>query len=642
MVWSRSRVVRGAAAFAATLFAAGAAWSIPATPKVLPADRLAGHVEQLVGELAATDEAVRVAASRKLVELGPRAVPLLVKHLHHTNVDVTGRVRAALLQMAPPPAEARGGLELSAVAVGPRPRRGETVTFWLTVRNAGRAPVPLLVSNWTLALAAADARPPAGAQVRMDPRAPALAVQTLAPGAALGFLMDADPDAPGQTPERCVARLTLALAPAGHPPAVMRDGDEAFFLADTLTLTSQPVELVYASEETGGRESARLLAAWLEGNKVAEKELIEREDAADIIRLGLRRGTAAERWKVFQLLCKRPRREMTDAAVEFIGRWGPRGELPETAWAVYRFGKALRMKDRLAFFCRAAHARPYDRGLALVLAENFGCYYFTDELAAVSRILLLVPTGLLSPGQKDLLAWQLFANPDPGVHDPKRALEIIRGRIAEEPDDAHCQFILAMIEGRRREAHEIAEKADSANDLNSIAWSLATAGRPEAQDHELAVRTAKKAIDRAQPDQNQVHAIVDTLACAHARAGNYAEAAREMERAWNDQDADDDAREHYAERLVLFLGWALTDPKDRGSSPTGIAGTRARDALVARLKTATDRFLYDALVETLRASFPRDPAVEKAIEAAPRPPEPEPEPDDVERPYPPDDIDPDD
>ncbi len=637
MAYHCSPFVRAAMAFTATLLAAGAASSIPATPRVLPAERMARYVEQLVGELGDADEAVRAAAGRKLAALGASGVPFLVKHLHHTNMDVAGRVRAALLQMAPPAGEARGGLELSAVPIGPRPRKGEAVTFWLTVRNAGRAPISLLVSNWKLTLAAADAGPPAGGQARMDPRVAAFAVQPLDPGAAVGFLMDADPEDAGRAPERCVARLAAVPAPLA-PLAVVRDGDAAFILADTLTLTSQPVELAYAPEEMSDRELAQRLAACLEGKEGAEKELLEREDAAGAIRLGLRRGNAAERWKVFQLLCKRPRRDMADAAVEFIGRWGPRGELPEVAWSIYRFGKILRMKDRLAFFCRAAHARPYDRGLALVLAENFGCYYFADELAAVSRILLLVPQERLSPNHRDLLAWQLFANPDPAVHDPKRALEIIKGRIAEEPDDLHCQFLLAMMEGKRKEAREVAEKADSANDLNSIAWSLATAGRHEAQDNELAVRIARKAVDRAQPDQNQVHAIVDTLACTHARAGNYADAAREMERAWDGQDADDDAREHYAERMVLFLGWASTDPKDRADSATGIAGTRARDALVARLKTATDRHLYDALVETLRASFPRDPAVDKAIEDVPRPAEPEPEPDDAELPAPPPDM----
>ncbi|MCP5042280.1 MAG: hypothetical protein GY944_14735, partial [bacterium] len=65
--------------------------------------------------------------------------------------------------------------------------------------------------------------------------------------------------------------------------------------------------------------------------------------------------------------------------------------------------------------------------------------------------------------------------------------------------------------------------ADSSNTLNNYAWALATSPDPQARDGARAVEAARRAVELVGQRQP---AYLDTLAAAHAEAGEWAEAER--------------------------------------------------------------------------------------------------------------------
>lgn len=81
---------------------------------------------------------------------------------------------------------------------------------------------------------------------------------------------------------------------------------------------------------------------------------------------------------------------------------------------------------------------------------------------------------------------------------------------------------------------------------NSIAWLLATSPDPKLRDGKRAVELAKTAVALS---KNSAH-IIDTLAAAHAEAGDFAEAVRRQEEALRDPAFKNDATAR--ERLELY------------------------------------------------------------------------------------------
>ncbi|MFH1730831.1 MAG: hypothetical protein ABIF82_04165, partial [Planctomycetota bacterium] len=390
-----------------------------------------------------------------------------------------------------------------------------------------------------------------------------------------------------------------------------------------------PVTISYAPERKAPlTDYERLLRDWLKDDtpfgldgwgrpvddNARDKKMIAAEPDADALRRALRSGKAPHRWRAFHLVCRQARGEMAEDVVDFALRWGPGAEI---GFGVLRFGKAFPQEERLAFFYRVAMVR---RGIGYtgqVLASDYmSSVYFPDELAWITRVLLLEPAENLSRPQRRFVAWQLFANPNPEVHDAERALAIATKLAAERLADERDAFLLAMIKGRKDEARRVAAGIDDPGDCNNMAWTLAIAGRPEAQDNKLAVRLAQKGVDGLGEDDEELSSHIDTLACAYATAGDYDAAARLMQKAW-EVGTSDPAREIFARRLVRFIGMAKTDPKERRHSPNGIAGPKARDALLVKLESTDANEIRRAVAEVLKESFAGDPAVEKALKAEP-------------------------
>lgn len=631
------RIIVRAAVLALVLLAA--APESASGPRRRPTSRESSKraADRLVRRLLSDDPAVRKAAERTLTLMRARAVPLLVKHLHDRDTRLVRGVQDVLQKIEGTPGEAVEGLTLSAIPAGPAPAKGEAIALWLTVRNTTRSDI--FIFSWLMELAA---RPPGAAgaafekkEDEAEPRrfwAPKGETpgRKLAPGQSFGFVMDADPSDPA-----AAAKIAAHLKIYQVKPGVVDDDDVDFpenmrpFNIQPFEIVAAPVTISYAPErKVPLTDYERLLRDWLKDDtpfgldgwgvrvrdSARDKKMIAAKPDADALRRALRSGKTSHRWRAFHLICRQARGEMAEDVVDFALRWGPGAEI---GFGVLRFGKAFAQEERFAFFYRVAMVR---RGIGYTgqaLASDYmSSVYFPNELAWVTRMLLLEPAENLSRPQRHFVAWQLFANPNPEVHDAKRALAIATKLAAEPLANERDAFILAIMKGKKDEARRIAAGIDDPGDCNNMAWTLAIAGRPEAQDNKLAIRLAQKAVDGLDEDDEELAGHIDTLACAYATAGDYDAAARFMQKAL-EADASGPSREIFARRLVRFIGMAKTDPKERRQSPNGIAGAKARDALLAKLESTDANEIRRAVAEVLEESFAGDPVVEKALKAGP-------------------------
>jgi len=629
------RIIVRAAVLALVLLAA--APESASGPRRRPTSRESSKraADRLVRRLMSDDPAVRKAAERTLTLMRARAVPLLVKHLHDRDTRLVRGVQDVLQKIEGTPGEAVEGLTLSAIPAGPAPAKGEAITLWVTVRNAGNNDI--FVIPWMMELAA---RPPGAAGPAFEKEADEAERfwapkgetpgRKLAPGQSFGFLMDADP-----SDLAAAAKIAAHLKIYQVKPGVVDDDDVDVpenmrpFNVEPFEIVAAPVTISYAPErKVPLTDYERLLRDWLKDetsfgldgwgvrvrDSARDKKMIAAKPDADALRRALRSGKTSHRWRAFHLVCRQARGEMAEDVVDFALRWGPGDEI---GFGVLRFGKAFPQEERLAFFYRVAMVRRGIGYTAQALASDYmSSVYFPNELAWITRMLLLEPADDLTRSQRRFLTWQLFANPNPEVHDAKRALAIATELAAEPLADERERFILAMMKGKKDEARRIAARIDDPGDCNNMAWTLAIAGRPEAQDNKLAIRLAQKGVDGLDEDDEELAGHVDTLACAYATAGDYDAAARFMQKAW-EADASGPSREIFAHRLARFIGMAKTDPKARRHSPNGIAGAKARDALLAKLESTDAKEIRRAVVEVLKESFAGDPAVEKALKAGP-------------------------
>ena len=626
------RTIRVTAVALAILLAAGqAARAGPHSQPLSPAERARRHVEMLVRQLGSADPGVRAAAGRRLAQLGPRVAPFLVARFSRLDPRVARRVRAILTRMADRPGPTRNGLTLSAMPIG-RPQKGGAVLLWVTVRNATPHPVSLARDTWRLVVRRADAGGPAFKDTHFSTEpmfvlASGVPGWRLAPGDSAGYPMYADPADPNSTPGRVTASLR-AMLPKPAPPPHRFELPEGIrtIIYEPLELASAPFTLAYAPDPAAREQKLDgLIGAWLKNEPGAEEKLLAHADSSDALRRGLRRAKAAERCRVFTLMCNHPRPGLRDALIAFLGYSGPQEALDDAFGALRRYARLFSQRERLHFFYQVARARQYDPGFVSALASERGMYYYPEELARVARILLLLPPEARSASAKDFLAWQLFANPDPDLHDPVRALKLMTGLVTEHPDKPGYAFGLTLMQGKRDEARRIAERVEDGQELNHIAWRLATAGGLKPADRDLAIRLAQKAVGKADTEFAR-HAWTDTLACTYAAAGRYGAAARTMEKALELMPAGDETRECYADRLIRFLAVVHTDPDTRRKNPTGVGGRRARDLLLSKLKGTTDYWIQRAVCDVLRESFPDDLDVRRAIETKPKlhPPPPPP------------------
>lgn len=103
----------------------------------------------------------------------------------------------------------------------------------------------------------------------------------------------------------------------------------------------------------------------------------------------------------------------------------------------------------------------------------------------------------------------------------------------------------------------VEKNKDNAQPLNSIAWTVVDPELKQVPEHRLA-RVALDAARRAdEPTRRQPMALLDTLACAQYRAGDYKEAIATEEKAYKRLEAEVQDRTHpyfkqFQDRLEMF------------------------------------------------------------------------------------------
>jgi len=614
------------------------AWS---GPRGRPGGSRGGSsIVRLLRLLNSDEPAVRASAERRLAGLGDKALPALMKVLHGQDLGLVRAAQAALQKIAGKPGEPVSGVTLSALAVG-SPRKGDVVTLWISLRNASKRSVYVLPFGWELVARPPGAKGPAfEADEDVLPERPLYARKgkpfgrEVKPGESFSVLMDADPSDPAATPAKVVAHLRFYSGKRAPDHDEEELNAEAWEL-EQVELAAAPIGITYTPEpDAPANDYEKRLRRWMkaltligreggeggDGDAMDETDRLMLETRPDFaaLRRALRVGDSDQRWRVYLLACMLQRTELTEDLVDFAMRWGPR---TEPTGPMHVFVQALPRKERLPLFYRLALLRRGIGYASSVLALDYDSYYWPEDLAWVTRILLLESMDTLSYGERKFVAWQMFANPDPAIHNPKRALEIAKQLVEEMPRSKAAALALAMMQGKRDEVRRIAGTIDDAMEFNNIAWKLATAWRPEARDKKLGLELAQKAVDTLPADDDFLAGCMDTLACAQATAGDFKAAAKTMQEAW-DAGAQESSKPIFAYRTLRFTGIAQTDPKLRAGSPTGIAGTAARDMLLAKLKSAKDEHMRRAASDLLRDSFPDDAAVLKALEAAKDAPKP--------------------
>ncbi len=200
------------------------------------------------------------------------------------------------------------------------------------------------------------------------------------------------------------------------------------------------------------------------------------------------------------------------------------------------------------------HPMTMDQPLAKIVAGDWDPRaHAAERLAAKSR-------------EKKLMAVQMQIYSPLRTRDYKGTLAAIEQVTASDPDLATefdqvklmCLNMLGETDRALALATAMVEKnKDKAQVLNSIAWTVVDPAHKQAPEHRLA-RVALDAAQRANElTRGQQMAILDTLACAQYRAGEFKEAIATEEKALKRLEAEVSDRKHpyykqFEDRLEMF------------------------------------------------------------------------------------------
>jgi tetratricopeptide (TPR) repeat protein len=601
------------------------------TPQVLPrqkvriqARRLRTRIVSIIDELGDDSWQVREKASRKLVALGSKAVPLVAEYVNHRDSEVAMRVKAALAKMGGGAGKVLEGLRLSAALIGRKPAPGEAVPLWLTITNVSDKDVHIFQYFWSLVLQPKDQNVSNHARVVGATSPATFEAQDflrLKPGQSVGCMMDADPlkGAKGAAAVRAYLEISL--------PAQARTVIKGKFFSGSSELVSGPIEMTYAAAALPGDPKALALIRELaKGKPEAQAKLKTalqnkktEAPALKALRAGLRLADADERWKVFAFIGKNPHPALEDDVVCFIDRYGPRvkSEDQMLVW-LKKLRDKLPPERRLNFMHRVALAMIHDWRCVSQLASEYTNSSDVRERGLAARIyLLLHKRGDRQPDVMNWLALELYSTANLKLRDRKKARELAELAAKASPNNPMCQLTLACITGDRKKAEKLAGAASTPADQNTIAWNMVSCFPASSWQAALALKVGKKALAAAKPSDKVYRYLVETVAVCYAASGDYARALELEEIALKLHRPGDGFRRDYAERIARFAALVPAGADERphmalGSPKLNSAG--ARDALIARLKLEKDAMVRDEIIRLLRTCFGKDATVSKVLE----------------------------
>ena len=177
--------------------------------------------------------------------------------------------------------------------------------------------------------------------------------------------------------------------------------------------------------------------------------------------------------------------------------------------------------------------------------------------------------------------------------DPEEMMQILNEALARDPDDAELLGLRAQLHttaGRWQPAIQdyraaLAIESDDATSLNNLAWILLEEAPPELRDHEEAERLVRRAL-LLEPENPYV---LGTYGTARLRAGDFAEAARNLARAL---ESPRPPAESATDRFLLSIALAHSGLPDEAqeefrkataADPENVYRSEAEEALRALL-----------------------------------------------------------
>jgi tetratricopeptide (TPR) repeat protein len=533
-----------------------------------------------------------------------------------------------------------GGLVLSAGTTDPAPSQSECVTLWLKLTNVSGADLYVYQHMWDVEVYSAGSRTSVGIVCAFAKNHSPIDFIRLKAGESIDYLMDADVPRGALGAGDVRAHLTIGT-PGGakkqveHLPGSVYPGNSQ--------IVSGSFALHYAAALPGRDAGDKLVASYLKREPNAEDVLVHEKNVAPALRRALKKPRSIDRWSVFQFICRHPDEVFTEDVVDFVARWGPRlrdGKLLEATSGsddipflrkarlhemLRSFGKVLPKERRLAFFNDVARAAPYDWREMGTLVSDFTIGSDAAQLACAAKVFLVhIARGRMDGDVLNFAAWQLFTSLDVTLRDRERAEEISQLAVKVEPGNMSYAFALANIRGDKAAIKKLVNQSKDPSALNSMAWSLATAGNPTPAQGRLAVALSKRALELVGNGRLYAY-ILDTLGASHCAAGEFDEALEVQEKGFRLIPEATGLRPEYATRLVQYIAFAANAAAPPGGINAGLdtfSGTRSRDALIARLAITEDELLRKTILRALRASFGDDPTARRIIDD---PPVPQPE-----------------
>jgi len=529
------------------------------------------------------------------------------------------------------------GLTLAAASAAD-PEAGQCVTLWLTLKNVSEIPVYIYQHFWGLYIQPqhmTEIKHPRCVSCTLGVAPHLMDFVVLQPGQSIVYLMDADPIPGARSSGTYNAYLDI---PTPRSARKLLEGSPGMIFGSSgLEAVSGPITIQYRNRQPVQDQHALVLInAFHRKEPGAEKNLADAFFAVqEVVKNELRSPEEVRRWSMFQFVCRHPRPDMAEEAVDFFARWGPRSrdgklldafsggnEPPRLIYLSIRqliqsFAPSLGIKQRLEFFSQTGLALPYD---FREVGDAVGPLTVSGDpriQACAARVFILFcERGETRPNVWEYVANQKFGNTDPGIYDPAGAELYARRAVELSGGKAIHRFMLHTIRGEFSKQKKLAAKCNDPNLLNRFAWMLSNLPNLGKDQADLAVECAEKAVKLTKPPEQFM--VLDTLAAAYSAQKSYAKAISTQQKALRRLPGNILHREDYFKRLILYMVQSEVPPQQRPRLLSEIKGVPARDILIRLLEnTPKGAELRANLIHVLKDRYPNDPAAVRAIGGKP-------------------------